>query len=544
MEVLRLHNFSVCFKQASGTFTAVDEINLVLNSGEILGLIGESGSGKSVASQSICRLIPEAEISGESVYGNSQSSQDIQLMNSEELRALRKREIAYIFQEPMTALNPLINCGKQIAESLSDKTDLDKQIISLLEKVELSDTLRIMKAYPHELSGGQRQRIMIAMALAKSPQILIADEPTTALDIAVQNEVLGLLKKLAKNDKLAILFITHDLLSLKNFADRIAVMYKGKIVETEQTNALLNSAQHPYTKALLESRANYSKKGKELAEIGDLLYEENGELKYREVTKSALSLNDKATDQAIISIKGLTKWHTKKSLFKKRDTVVLKEVSLNLYQGDSFGLVGESGSGKSTLAKVLLRIWKHNKGEVLVNGKKIDTLKNLDQDIQLVFQDPYSSLNPKHRIGEALKEVFKTSKDKVSKNEILELLVKVGLDHTAYDKYPHEFSGGQRQRICIAKALAKRAQILVLDEAVSALDVSVQAKILNLLNKLKIEEGLTYLLISHDMNVISYFCNRIAVLRHGEIQDYGNTDELIKNPNSEYTRSLLKESIY
>ena len=544
MKVLQLKKFSVNFKLDQGQFTAVDEIDLDLHQGEILGLIGESGSGKSVASQSICRLIPEAIVSGQSLYGTEESQIDIGSFNPSQLRELRKNEIAYIFQEPMTALNPLMTCGKQIAESLKLKDQLEEQLKTLLEKVELEDSNRILKSYPHELSGGQRQRIMIAMALAKSPKILIADEPTTALDIAVQNEVLQLLKKLASEKNLAILFITHDLLSLRNFADRITVMYKGKIVETNSGSALLKSAQHPYTKALIESRANYSKKGRTLAEINDLLKEKDGRLTYKSVETASLNVKNSEETKELVSIRGLYKWHSKKSLFKSYKTEVLKDVNIELMEGDSFGLIGESGSGKSTLAKILLKIWNHNRGEVWIKGQKIESIKNLDKEIQLVFQDPYSSLNPKHRVGQAIREVYQNTGQAVSKQDILDLLLKVGLDPSAYNKYPHEFSGGQRQRICIAKALAKNAKLLVLDEAVSALDVSVQAKILNLLNRLKQEEGLSYLLISHDMNVISYFCNRIAVLRHGEIQDYGLTEDLIHSPTSNYTRSLLEESIY
>ncbi len=541
MKLLEVHNFSVSFKiDKKTTFQAVKEISFTLNSGDILGLIGESGSGKSVASQSITRLLHDAEVNGSAMYTYGEKSINLTDCDIEILQKIRQREIAYIFQEPMTALNPLIPCGKQILECAEHPSD--EFLSELFEKVELSDAKRIGKSYPHELSGGQRQRVMIAMALAKKPKLLIADEPTTALDVAVQTEILQLLRKLCKETSLAILFITHDLISLKGFADRIAVMYKGEIVEVDEATQILNHPKHPYTKALIQSRATYNKKGTRLAEIDNLLENSNGELVFKEPSIESVK-EEPPGENTVLEARNLYKSHFKSSLFKKQETKVLHAIDFELKQGDSLGLIGESGSGKSTIAKIVLRIWEATSGEVLLNNEAIQSIEDLSQKIQLVFQDPFSSLNPKHRIGQALLEVLRSVQTKNPKEKALALLEEVGLAASDFDKYPHEFSGGQRQRICIAKALAKNPKIIVLDEAVSALDVSVQAKILNLLNDLKKQNGLTYLLISHDMNVVSYFCNKAIVLKEGRIVEFGETKQLITHPSSTYTRSLLEHSI-
>lgn len=544
MKILEINNLSVKFSQEGTNFEAVKGISFFLNAGEILGLIGESGSGKSVASQSITRLIEDAIYSGSvNYYIDTQCIDLIQCSNTQ-LQKIRKEEIAYIFQEPMTALNPLITCGDQIMESSFTKNN--DILYDLLNKVELTDVERIAKSYPHELSGGQRQRIMIAMALAKKPNLLIADEPTTALDIAVQREILTLLKKLSIEENMGILFITHDLLSLREFADRTTVMYHGEIVEQDKTSKILNSPNHPYTKALIESRPSYRKKGNILEEIGDLLVETNGNLTYKKPMLQRLTPNI-PSDEVILELKDVGKYHVQNGLFSKTKNQVLEDISLQVNRGDIIGLIGESGSGKSTIAKIILRLWKETSGTISLHGNEIQSFSDLSKEIQLVFQDPFSSLNPKHTIGKAISEVFQISKENLKSKDIkqksIELIKTVGLSDNDYQKYPHEFSGGQRQRICIAKALAKEPKFIVLDEAVSALDVSIQAKILNLLNQLKSEKDLTYLLISHDMNVVSYFCNKLVVLKNGKIIESGDTEELIKNPKSEYTKTLLESSL-
>ena len=545
MKILDVHNFSVKFKLNNDeTFAAVRGIDFSINQGQILGLIGESGSGKSVASQCITKLIDDALLYGEVLFSHNDSQVNLLTADEDTLRTIRRREIAYIFQEPMTALNPLIPCGKQILECAESPS---AEFLSLLlEKVELTDIERVAASYPHELSGGQRQRIMIAMALAKKPKLLIADEPTTALDIAVQTEILTLLKKLSRDEKMGILFITHDLLSLKGFADNIAVMYHGKLVEKNTANKILTHPQHPYAKALIESRATYTKRGNILAEIDDLLETKDGELHFNP-PKSIPLTPKKNSDEVLLELSGVEKSHFKSSLFKKEETKVLHDIHFTLNQGDILGLIGESGSGKSTIAKLILKIWNPTNGVLKLHNKDLASIRDISDEIQLVFQDPFSSLNPKHKIGNAISEVLQTTDKKAPKSavkeKVISLLQEVGLTASDFAKYPHEFSGGQRQRICIAKTLAKNPKIIVLDEAVSALDVSVQAKVLNLLNDLKREKGLTYLLISHDMNVVSYFCNKIIVLKQGRVIESGETDILIRNPKSDYTKTLLEHSI-
>ncbi len=545
MKILDVHNFSVKFKLNNDeTFAAVRGIDFSINQGQILGLIGESGSGKSVASQCITKLIDDALLYGEVLFSHNDSQVNLLTVDEDTLRTIRRREIAYIFQEPMTALNPLIPCGKQILECAESPS---AEFLSLLlEKVELTDIERVAASYPHELSGGQRQRIMIAMALAKKPKLLIADEPTTALDIAVQTEILTLLKKLSRDEKMGILFITHDLLSLKGFADNIAVMYHGKLVEKNTANKILTHPQHPYAKALIESRATYTKRGNILAEIDDLLETKDGELHFNP-PKSIPLTPKKNSDEILLELSGVEKSHFKSSLFKKEETKVLHDIHFTLNQGDILGLIGESGSGKSTIAKLILKIWNPTNGVLKLHNKDLASISDISEEIQLVFQDPFSSLNPKQKIGNAISEVLQTTDKKAPKSavkeKVISLLQEVGLTTSDFAKYPHEFSGGQRQRICIAKTLAKNPKIIVLDEAVSALDVSVQAKVLNLLNDLKREKGLTYLLISHDMNVVSYFCNKIIVLKQGRVIESGETDILIRNPKSDYTKTLLEHSI-
>ena len=544
MRILDVNNLSVKFTQKEEDFEAVKGISFSLNSGEILGIIGESGSGKSVTSQSITRLIEDAKYAGSVSYFSDNQCIDLINCSNSQLQIVRREEVAYIFQEPMTALNPLMPCGDQILESSSTK---NKDVLfELLNKVELNDVERIAKSYPHELSGGQRQRIMIAMALAKKPKLLIADEPTTALDIAIQREILALLKKLSTENKMGILFITHDLLSLGEFADRIAVMYHGKIVEQNKASKILNSPKHPYTQALLESRPSYRKKGNILEEISDLLVESNEDLIYKKPTLEKLPANT-PHDEVILELHDIGKYHVQNGIFKRTKNQVLEDINLKVNYGDIVGLIGESGSGKSTIAKIVLRIWEETSGKILLHEKDISSFDDLSREIQLVFQDPFSSLNPKHTIGKAISEVFHISDKKLKSKELkqksIELIKTVGLTESDYYKYPHEFSGGQRQRICIAKALAKEPKFIVLDEAVSALDVSIQAKILNLLNQLKAKKGLTYLLISHDMNVVSYFCNKMVVLKNGKIIESGDSEELINNPKSDYTKSLLESSI-
>lgn len=538
MNLLNVNNLSVSFKlKNKQLFQALNSVSFEINSGEVFAIIGESGSGKSVTSKAITQLITGATTSGSIVYNYTKKEIDLLKCSVKQLNKVRQKSISYIFQEPMTALNPLIKCGNQILEG---QTFSDEVLKDLLDKVELTDYERINKSYPHQLSGGQRQRVMIAMALAKKPDLLIADEPTTALDVAVQDEVLKLLKRLCKTENLTVLFITHDLLSLKGFADRVAVMYKGSIVEKGSSEAILNSPQHPYTIALIKSRATYKSKGKILPELSGLMNQEGDTNKnYRPQPLGKFQISE----SPILQLENISKSYFNQKLFSKTETKVLNDISFSLLDGQSLGLIGESGSGKSTIAKLILTIWNKTAGDILYDERKIEDFDNLADQIQLVFQDPYSSLNPKHKVGKAIEEVVRVKSKSRSKEKAIELLQEVGLNANEYNKYPHEFSGGQRQRICIAKTLARNPKIIVLDEATSALDVSVQAKILNLLNELRLKKRLTYILIAHDMNIVSYFCDYIVVLKEGRIIEQGKTANIIEKPKEEYTKSLFEHTI-
>lgn len=534
--LLDIQNLNVSFQTADRSKQVVKDVSFTLKEGEIIGIIGESGSGKSVTCQSITRLIPNAQTSGNVSY--KPLNTELLSCPLSALEKIRKSEIAYIFQEPLTALNPLHLCGQQIIEGTHHSK---KDLKHLLHQVELFDHQRITNSYPHQLSGGQRQRVMIAMALAKQPKVLIADEPTTALDVAVQSEILQLIKKLVTDKNLGVIFITHDIRSLEGFATTTAVMYKGQIVEKGPTQNILTEAQHPYTKALLHSRAGYKKRGYKLNELDELLLQTEKGLAFKEPQN--LKLQDATTGELILTLEDLHKSHWSKSLFNKEETRVLNGISFSVKRGDSLGIIGESGSGKSTIAKLVLKLWKASSGEIKLDGVPLDQLKDAASKIQMVFQDPYSSLNPKHTVGKAIEAVRKLQGDTVAKESAIKLLQDVGLTPVDYTKYPHEFSGGQRQRIGIAKALAREPEILVLDEAVSALDVSVQAKILNLLIELKRKKNLTYLFISHDMNVVSYFCNKVIVLKEGTIIEQGDLVDIVEKPISAYTKSLLTNTI-
>jgi peptide/nickel transport system ATP-binding protein len=530
--LLKVDNLSVAFSTPQVVFRAVKSVSFELKKGEILAIIGESGSGKSVLCQSLTRLIPNGKITGEATLSiNSEDNISLVSCHEELLRTIRQKQISYIFQEPMTALNPLMRCGDQIIENATQKNN--EYLSSLLHKVELFETERVAKSYPHQLSGGQRQRVMIAMAIAAQPKLIIADEPTTALDAKTQLEIQQLLKKLVSEDGVSVLFITHDLKSLTNFANQIGVLYQGQLVEIGTANEILTKPSHPYTKALLKSRPSYESKGYTLPEVKDFLTEENSFIPQK--------IKHKTLDETVISLRNIKFGHFKKKWFSQSYTQVINDVSFEINRGDILGIIGESGSGKSTLANILLHIWQPQKGEINLIKSKDTPISDF---IQMVFQDPYSSLNPKHQIGTALIESLRATTAisyKNAKKKAIELIKEVGLSSSDFYKFPSEFSGGQRQRICIAKALIKNPKVLVLDEAVAALDVSIQAKILNLLHDLKSRYQLTYILISHDMNVVTYFCNKLVILEKGKIVEMGDTNELIRNAANELTQKLLIE---
>ena len=535
-----------------------------MHQGEMLALVGESGSGKSVTSLSSMQLIPHMAKqidSGEIWYDKDGEQIALHSLSEKKMQAFRTKEIAMIFQEPMTALNPSMTCGKQVYEAINTHLSLNseaikKRCLELFESVELPDPKRIYDSYPHQLSGGQKQRVMIAMALSCDPKILIADEPTTALDVTVQKEILELIKRLQKKENMACLFISHDLELVREVADHIAVMQHGKIVENKSKAALFKKPEHPYTKALLACRPNIHKSLKRLATVSDFLENEaldaaqfyaQNECEPEQVKKSREAYYSQAP---IMEVKALSKTYTDKGFFGKGTEVkALNKVSLELFKGESLGIVGESGCGKSTLSKCLVQLEKQNEGSILYKGTNIKELLSsaplsYRKKVQMIFQDPASALNPKMRVGAILIEAMKVhhiGNNRAERMEkAVELLEKVGLEAEHFNRYPHEFSGGQKQRIGIARALALEPEIIICDESVSALDVSVQAQVLNLLNELKERFSLSYIFISHDLSVVKHFCDRIVVLNQGCIEETGFPEDLFDKAKSDYTRKLIE----
>ncbi len=544
--MLKIEGLTIIFKHEKSQLTAVKDVSIRVEKGKSLGIVGESGSGKSLTALSIMKLLPKQAIvsSGKVIF----SGTDLIPKSEKEIRQYRGKRISMIFQEPMTSLNPVMKCGKQVIETIIlhqniSKKEAKSQTIELFKKVNLPRPLSIYNSYPHELSGGQKQRIMIAMAIANRPDLLIADEPTTALDVTVQKEIISLLNFLRKDYGMALIFISHDLGVIKEVADDVVVMYKGEVVESGPVNEVYNNPKHEYTMGLLACRPSSNMNNRRLPEIDDFL---NNNM----VTPPKIK-ELKVEDQTILDIQSLNKEYiTERSLLgkPKQRIYAVDEVSFKVFKGETLGLVGESGCGKTTLSRAILRLIEPDSGRVFFDEKEItrlssNKLRKERKNINIIFQDPYSSLNPLVSIGQAIAEpmtvhnILNTNRERVLKAK--ELLVKVGLEEEHFNRYPHEFSGGQRQRIVIARALALNPKFIICDEAVSALDVSVQAKILNLLNDLKLEFGLTYVFISHDLNVVRYMSNRIMVMKDGRIVEIGEAEDIFTNPQNDYTKHLL-----
>ena len=547
--ILNLQAISISF----GDNQVIHNISYRLNKNEILGIVGESGSGKSVSSLAILGLLPKkiSKITSGSIVYNGD---DLTQLTSKAFQKIRGNKIAMIFQEPMSSLNPSMTCGKQVEEILLQHSSLSKkqvkeETISLLEKVKLPNALRVFKAYPHEISGGQKQRVMIAMAIACKPDILIADEPTTALDVTVQKDIIHLLKELQLETKMSIIFITHDLALISEIANRVLVMYKGEIVEQGLVEDIFKNPQHNYTKALINSRPALNTRLKTLPTIQDYL---NNTISNDIVTSEARKNNHKIlygkppilevinVEKEFISKSG---WFSKTQHFK-----AVNNVSFKLYEGETLGLVGESGCGKSTLGNAILQLDKATSGSILYNGVDITKLSKtetrvLRKDVQIIFQDPYSSLDPRIPVGEAIMEPMKVHKlyasDAERKEKVIEILNRVGLSEEYFNRYPHEFSGGQRQRIGIARTIALQPKLIVCDESVSALDISVQAQVLNLLNDLKKDFGFTYIFISHDLAVVKYMSDQLLVMNQGKIEELDDADVIYSNPKKDYTKKLI-----
>lgn len=571
-ELIHIKNLITSFKNEERSFAAVNNISFSVAKGETLAIVGESGSGKSVTSLSILRLLNEksSSITGEILFQKDGKAINLLSLSEKEMRKFRGNEISMIFQEPMTSLNPVIKCGEQVAEAIRlhlgmNRHDAKQKTISLFEKVKLPRPEHIYQSYPHQLSGGQKQRIMIAMAISCNPSLLIADEPTTALDVTVQKNILELLKELQQEFNMSMIFITHDLGIVSELAHRVAIMYKGNIVESGGASDVLNNPQHPYTKGLLACKPNLKIRWKSLPTIGDFMKEEadgsfsstpfSANTENKDLIENPLERKERHSSlykQApLLILENISKtfFIKRPGLSLGKDSIqAVDKVSLSVYPGETLGLVGESGCGKSTLGKIILRLLEPSSGEITYAGKNLRTISSKEmrlmrKKIQVVFQDPYSSLNPIMRIGDAIAEpmmVHKIHSSKQSaKTATIELLEKVGLKPEHYNRYPHEFSGGQRQRIVIARALSVQPEFIVCDECVSALDVSVQAQIINLLQQLKREHGFSYVFISHDLGIVKYFSDRIAVMNQGKIEELGEADQVYLSPQSAYTKKLI-----
>lgn len=572
--LLEVKNLVTEFHTEEGVVRAVNDVSFDIYRGETVGIVGESGSGKSVTSLSIMQLIPipPGKISqGEIIYHTIDGKQiDLLQLQEDEMRKYRGNDISMIFQEPMTSLNPVFTCGDQVAEAIILHQKVSKErakeiTLEMFEKVQLPTPPRIFDAYPHQLSGGQKQRVMIAMAMSCDPDVLIADEPTTALDVTVQKTILELMNDLKSELDSSVIFITHDLGVIGEIADRVIVMYRGSIVETGTVLDIFKNPKHPYTRSLLACRPPLGKRLSKLPTVADFMQEDE----QGNITELSTSVED-AINQFIVSpaqtqarfdklqqnepileVKNLKTWFPTKTNFFGKPTEWVKavnDVSFDVYEGETMGLVGESGCGKTTLGRSILRLAPTVGGEVIYKGKSIldmskGDLKEMRKNMQIIFQDPYSSLNPRMTIGNAIMEpmdVHGIYESKTArKNKVNELLNTVGLNEKQFSRYPHEFSGGQRQRICIARALALNPQFIICDESVSALDVSVQAQVLNLLLELREEYNFTYIFISHDLSVVKFMSDRMVVMNKGEIEEMGKADDIYNNPQKEYTQRLI-----
>ena len=531
-------------------------LNFSIVKNSITAIVGESGSGKSITAMSLMGLNPKG------YYISNKSEiffENLSLLKISEKkwRKIRGNEFGIIFQEPQSSLNPTMKCGTQIDEVLKlhkenyNKLDAKKIILSQLKKVKLIDAKKVYNSYPHQLSGGQKQRLMIAMALICQPKLLIADEPTTALDIIVQKEIIELIKELQKQNSMSVLFISHDISLVSHIADKIIVMKEGEIIEKGEKINILKSPSHPYTKTLLKSKPPLNIRLRVLPtdkyinkkiENDNIISKKTRKEKHKKIYSK----------DPILKVVGLKKNYFKQNFIKKTEFEVLKFINFELYRGETLGILGPSGSGKSTLGKTLVLLEKYNNGEVFLNNEKINfnsknDIKNLRKTIQFVFQDPYSSLHPKKKIGDSISEIinFHEKKSKISSiKDTVKLLKLVELKKEIYDRFPHELSGGQRQRVVIARALAIKPKVIILDESVASLDISIQAKILNLLNNLKEKLSLSYIFISHDLTVLKFMSDRIMVIEDGKIVEFQEADNLYENPKMRITKKLIKSIKY
>ncbi len=559
MSFLKIQNLSVDYKLRKETVHAAKDINIEIKRGEIVGLVGESGSGKSTVANAIIDLIDEpGKVSEGSIYLSDINIHE----NKKNILSLRGKKIGFIFQDPQTSLNPILTIGQQLIETIQthlklSNSEAKEKSINLLKEVGIKDAEKRFNDYPHQFSGGMRQRVVISLSLCCEPELLIADEPTTALDVSIQSQILELIKKLTKERNLAVILITHDMGVIAETTNRVAVMKNGNLVELGTTKQILTEPKETYTKSLVSSVPPTNKKISRFKIIEkENNNQENINLKIlNRWNKREISKKD------LVQIKNLSKTFNEGFFTEKSQNNVLAvdTVSFNIQEGKSFGLVGESGSGKTTIAKMIVNLFKPTSGEIYFDDVCINNIKSnkellkFRKQIQMIFQDPYSSLNGRLKVKDIIAEPIKLHDTNISSNELNEyindLLDSVELSKSSAERYPHEFSGGQRQRISIARALATKPRLLVCDEPTSALDVSIQAQILNLLKDLQEQLNLTILFISHDLPVVRQMCDDIGVLRNGKLCEVSETEELFKNPNHEYTKELLRlmpkiETIY
>ena len=553
--LIEVKNLSIEFQTDEGTIRAVKDISFKIPKGKTVGLVGESGSGKSVTALSIMKLIPEPPgriTSGEIFLDN----QNVLKLSESEIRKIRGNRVSMIFQEPMSSLNPVFTVGNQISEALILHRGMNKQAAlekstELLSQVEVDNPAERVKAYPHQLSGGQRQRVMIAMAIACNPDLLIADEPTTALDVTIQQQIMELLKNLQKKYSMSILFITHNLGLIAEIADEVLVMYKGQIVERNSTYEIFKNSTHPYTRGLMACRPTLDKNTRRLPVMQDYMNDKGEALTPSEQTEKKKIKNLDNSSEVLLEVRNLKKhFPLKKNIFGQVQSWVkaVDDVSFKVRKGETLGLVGESGCGKTSLGRVILQLLPATSGEVLYKGQNVilfsrKQMQPLRRKMQVIFQDPYSSLNPRMTIGSAIMEpmiihnLWENKKERIKK--VKELLERVGLSGSMFSRYPHEFSGGQRQRICIARALAVQPEFIICDESVSALDVSIQSQIINLLLDLQEELNLTYIFISHDLSVVKFISDEVCVMNQGKIIEKNSSYDIYKNPQQDYTKKLL-----
>jgi len=565
--LLSIRNLGLGFESGEGFVNAVNGIGVNLDFGHTLGLVGESGCGKSVTALSVMKLLPRKTtryLSGEILFNHPEKGM-VDLLRADELlmQEIRGNYIGMIFQEPMTSLNPVKRCGPQVMESIiwhrkGNEKQAEKRVLELFEEVNLPDPRQTFRKYPHELSGGQRQRIMIAMAIACDPLLLIADEPTTALDVTVQKGILELLRTLQKSHNMSVLFISHDLGVVSAVSSQMAVMRSGQIVEQGKISEIFNNPQHPYTRGLIACRPSPKSRPERLPVVADFIDNtankitlDSPKFKPEDNPKNIKSQEDLKDGKPIFEVKGLKAGYVMQRNLLGKPTKLfhaVDDIEFDIFKGETLGLVGESGCGKTTLGRSLIRLFKPLAGKVYYHGRDLSELsdkqlRELRPKIQIIFQDPYSSLTPGIQVGRAIMEPMHVhgigANDLARKSRVIELLEKVGLEEKHFYRYPHEFSGGQRQRVCIARALSLEPEFIICDESVSALDVSVQAQVLNLLNDLKREFGLTYLFISHDLAVVKYMSDRILVMQNGKIAEIGNADQVYFNPKQDYTRKLI-----